>query len=105
LVAPVRTALFLLLRDDGTELGRTSMNIEGTSADRPVAVVAITRLLDKLAPVIPTPVPVVAETAWYKNRWLWAAAGVVATSAILLPFALQDQQSSGFRIELGGDTP
>lgn len=31
-----------------------------------------------------------ARTAWYRSRWVWAAAGVVAASAVLLPLALQD---------------
>jgi hypothetical protein len=103
---PVNTAMFSLLDLNGEEVGRTSMVLTATSEDKPVAMAALSRLLDALAPTkITEPLVVVRQRSWYQNPWLWAAAGVVATSAILLPFALQDQPSAGFRIELGGATP
>lgn len=103
---PVNTAVFTLFAINGFEVGRTSMALAATSGDKAVAMAALSRLLDALAPAnIPKPLVVIRERSWYQSPWLWAAAGVVATSAILLPFALRDQPSSGFRIELGGATP
>lgn len=103
---PVNTAVFSLLAVNGDELGRTSMTLTATSEDGAVAMGALSRLLDVLTPVkIAEPLVIVSPRSWYQSPWLWAAAGVVATSAVLLPFALQSQPSTGFRIELGGATP
>ncbi len=103
--APADAARFELLHSDGTELGRTSMSLRGGPSDRALAVATLSRLLDVLVPVVPETNVVGARRTWYESPWLWAAAGVVVTSAILLPFALRDSPSAGFRIELGGDLP
>lgn len=100
------TAVFVLYDSSGESLARTGATLRDVRAARDASEVAVSRLLDKLAPVIPismvAPVP---EEPWYKNRWLWAAAGVAATTAVLLPFALSESSAPGFRVELGGDTP
>lgn len=103
---PINTALFSLLNVSGQEVGRTSMSLAVSAEDKPLAIATLSRLLDALAPAeILAPLVIAEKRSWYENPWLWAAAGVVATTAILLPFALQDQPNPGFRIELGGETP
>tara|TARA_R110002096_G_scaffold143328_5_gene299393 strand:+ start:40462 stop:41562 length:1101 start_codon:yes stop_codon:yes gene_type:complete len=103
--SPKNTALFVLMGADGNELGRTSMMLAATSDDKPVAMTALSRLLDLLTPRSSVPLVVVQQRSWYQTPWIWAVAGAVATSAVLLPFALRDQSNTGFRIELGGETP
>lgn len=101
------TAILELLRVDGSEVARTSIAL-GTPANNRAAVqVAVTRLLDKLAPtpVIVTGPTKVAPTPWYRQPWLWAGAGVAVTAAVLLPFALKGDATSGFDVSLGGATP
>jgi hypothetical protein len=60
---------------DGKQQDRASVG----QGDRRAAANVVARLL---AP----PEKPVAQ-AWYRSRWVWAAAGVVAASAILIPFA------------------
>ncbi len=106
LAQPINTARFSLLDKNGKEIGRTSMTLSASSEDKSLAMTALSRLLDSLAPAKNSdPLVVVEKRSWYQTPWFWAAAGVVAATAVLLPFALQDQPGAGFRIELGGATP
>lgn len=101
------TAIFQLLRVDGSELARTSIALGSPADNRAASQVAVTRLLDSLAPTEVVLAPVVGSpaTPWYQSPWLWATAGVVVTTAILLPFALQGDSASGFDVSLGGAMP
>lgn len=104
--AATPTTIFELLRVDGSELARTSIALGSATSNRAAVQVAVSRLLDNLAPPeIVAPVITKAATPWYRKPWFWATAGVVATSAVLLPFALRDDSTSGFDVRLGGATP
>jgi hypothetical protein len=99
------TAILQLLRVDGSEVARTSIALGAPANNRSAVQVAVTRLLDKLAPVAIVAPPIqITATPWYKKPWLWATAGVVVTTAVLLPFALRDDAASGFDVSLGGAT-
>lgn len=81
-----QTALVRRLGIDGTEQDRTSVALRGVRHGRDVAD-AVARLL--------TPPVVVRAQPWYRSPWLWAAAGALAASAILIPIAANR----------GGDVP
>jgi hypothetical protein len=71
---------------DGREQDRASVTITG---DRDAATVAdtVTRLL--------APPTGGATRRWYRSGWVWAAAGAVIASAILIPIALSAGGSGG----------
>jgi hypothetical protein len=49
------------------------------------------------APVGPTP--------WYQRPWVWGVAGAAVTTAVLLPFVLGSDDTSGFRVIPRGELP
>lgn len=63
------------------------MGVDGKHQDRASVATgdprAVARVVSRLL-VAPAPPP---ATSWYRSRWVWAAAGVVIASAILIPIA------------------
>jgi hypothetical protein len=75
-----RTAVVRRLGIDGKEQDRASVALAGNGpADARAVALAVGRML------APPPPPV--KGPWYRSRWVWAAAGAVAASAILIPLA------------------
>lgn len=74
-----RTATVRRIGVDGREQDRASLTLRGAAGpDARAVAAAVGRLL---AP------PSVEKPAWYRSRWVWAAAGAAAASAILIPLA------------------
>ncbi|MDQ3369033.1 MAG: hypothetical protein M3680_26720 [Myxococcota bacterium] len=72
---------------DGKERDRATVTLRGTERDRGDIAAVVSRLLEPARPRPPEP--------WYRSRWVWAGAGAVIASAILIPFAVRN----------GGDVP
>jgi hypothetical protein len=72
---------------DGKEQDRASVALRGAAApDARAVALTVGRLL--------APPPPVEKGPWYRSRWVWAAAGVAAASAILIPFAARGDGSA-----------
>jgi hypothetical protein len=81
------TAVVRRLGADGKEQDRASVALRGAGpTDARTVALAVGRLL--------APPPPVDKAPWYRSRWVWAAAGVAAASAILIPFAARGDGSA-----------
>lgn len=87
-------ALLRRLGIEGREQERRSLRLAG-AGDGAALAAEVRRLL---APAATT----TNATPWYRSRWAWAAAGVVAASAVLLPLVLQDDGAPGVVIRPDG---
>ena len=64
--------------------------------------------LDRLlAPVAPVAVASTAAPAapWYRSPWLWGIAGAAVTTAVLIPFAIDQASPSDYDVRPRGDLP
>jgi hypothetical protein len=108
-VAGTRPLLTLELYTGGAPRPRAQAAV-GVAGDR--SATAIGKALERLVapPVTPTvvqkPPP---PTPWYQKPWVWGVAGVAVTSAILIPFVLNDPETTpppaGFDVRPGGALP
>jgi len=73
------------------------LRLAGNNEDRAAVVGAATRLIETRPA---TESPVSRSTPWYRRPWFWAAVGVVATSAALLPFTLESDRANGFDVRV-----
>ncbi len=73
------------------------LRLSGGDEDRAAVVAAAARLIQDEPIVGPAPRSS-RSTPWYKRPWFWAVAGVVATSAVLLPFTLEGGRPTGFDV-------
>jgi hypothetical protein len=82
-----RTAVVRRIGVDGREQDRASVALRGAPGpDARSVALAVGRLL--------TPLPPAEKPPWYRNHWVWAAAGAVAASAILIPLAARGDGSA-----------
>jgi hypothetical protein len=82
-----RTAVVRRLGVDGKEQDRASVAVHGaTAADARAVAATVDRLL--------APPPPLEKPPWYRSRWVWAAAGAAAASAILIPLAARSDGSA-----------
>lgn len=90
-------ALLRRIGVDGREQERRSIELgEGGAGSERALASEVQRML------APEPAGGATATPWYRSRWTWAAAGVVAASAVLLPFVLLDDDSPGVVIRPEG---
>jgi hypothetical protein len=81
-----RTAVVRRIGVDGKVQDRASVGLRGTPvADARSVALAVGRLLAPPAP---------EQGPWYRARWVWAAAGAAAASAILIPLAARGDGSA-----------
>ena len=81
-----RTAVVRRIGVDGKEQDRASVALRGAPvADARSVSLAVGRLLAPTAP---------EQGPWYRSRWVWAAAGAAAASAILIPLAARGDGSA-----------
>lgn len=82
-----RTAVVRRIGVDGKEQDRVSVALRGAPlGDARAVALAAGRLL--------APPPPADRGPWYRSRWVWAAAGAVAASAILIPLAARGDGSA-----------
>jgi hypothetical protein len=65
------------------------IGIDGKQQDRATVSATGRDLADAVARLLAPP-PLVRAEPWYRSRWVWAIAGVVVASAILIPIAASD---------------
>lgn len=76
-----RAAVVRRIGVDGKEQDRASVALRGApAADARAVALAVGRMLAPPSPAEKLP--------WYQSRWMWAAAGAAAVSAILIPLAV-----------------
>jgi hypothetical protein len=101
-VTVVVTGELVLLRRlgiDGREQARRAMRLSALRTSWPgasddAAAPSLTALTDEIARLLRPVAEPAGRTPWYRSRWAWAAAGVIAATAVLLPLALQDDGPS-----------
>ena len=83
-------------------LGSAAVGLGGARAQA-----ALAGALERIVAPPPTaPPPVAAAPArWYQRPWVWALAGVVVTSAVLLPFVFDSGAPDGFDVRPEGALP
>jgi hypothetical protein len=105
LVASQRAGTTLTLRlldsTTGKGSGTVVVRLTGEPGDRGAVSAAATRMIEQVTrpPEVLLPPPT-RPTRWYKSPWLWAAVGVVVTSAVLLPFTVDSSRPVGFDIRV-----
>jgi hypothetical protein len=82
--------------------GSAAVGLGGARAQ--AAVAAALERLTSPPPTTPPPV-VAAPPRWYERPWVWALAGVVVTSAVLLPFVFDSGAPDGFDVRPEGALP
>jgi len=88
-----------VLTGNGKSLAGVVLRLGGAPGDRAAVVGAASRLIEPAAKPPPPILPAKA-TPWYRRPWFWAAAGVVVTSAVLLPFTFDSSPPTGFDVRL-----
>jgi hypothetical protein len=86
IVVRPRTAVLRRIGIDGKEQDRQTIALHNTERDRGELVAAVNRLL--------APPEKRSNPPWYKSKWVWAAAGGIAATAILLPILLSNDGST-----------
>ncbi|MBK7534164.1 MAG: hypothetical protein IPI49_02110 [Myxococcales bacterium] len=79
ITASANAVLMRRLGIEGREQARSAVPLGAAGSDRALGQ-ELARLLRSPSPVAP----------WYRSRWAWAAAGVLAASAVLVPLVLQN---------------
>lgn len=102
-------AVFELWQTGGKLLARTKIGLSLAPSDRQAVERAMERLESYWAPkqsVLAVPPRVVAtEVPWYRSPWVWAGAGALVATSVLLPFVLDSSSPDGFDVRLGGAKP
>jgi hypothetical protein len=103
--APTLT-LALLDVATGKERGRVLVSLaEDSPESRTGLRRAAERLLDDDLEPRARPAPAAGPTPWYRRPWVWGVTGVAVGAAVLLPFVLDRDGSSGFDVRPGGELP
>jgi hypothetical protein len=99
-------AMLRRLGIDGREQERRALKLSGlrtlpSGTPDESSTPSLAALGDEISALL-RPEAAAPTTRWYRSRWAWAAAGVIAASAVLVPLMLQDDGPSGVVIRPDG---